>query len=184
MDECPPEQLTEALALIQHDDEKGLERLEALLGDYPRDPRLHFLKGSVLAGVRRYDEGLQAMRTAVQIAPGYAIARFQLGFLELTSGQALAAEETWLPLEALPADNPLQLFARGLKHLARDEFERAEADLREGMRLNRELPQLNNDMQLILDNIAGLDKGPPGDDEPVSSAHMLLQQYAAKPTKH
>lgn len=182
--ECPSELITEAIDAIKGDEAKGLVRVDMLLRDYSSDPRLHFLKGSVLAGLERYPEAHAAMRQAVTIAPGYAIARFQLGLLELTSGEAAAAQETWRPLQGLAPDDPLRIFAVGLDHLIRDDFEPAVSALQEGMRRNTENPVLNKDMQLIIDKIEEMRSKSPESDEPVSSTHWLLQQYTSKSTKH
>jgi hypothetical protein len=181
--ECPPDVLTDALGTISADQERGLQRLDVLLEDYPLDPRLHFLRGSVLAGLQRYGEGHVSMKRAVEIAPGFAVARFQLGFLEFTSGDAGAAEETWGPLEALGGEDPLVLFSRGLQHLARDEFRSAIDLLRQGMGRNTENPLISSDMQLIIDRIETLLAEQTAQDEPVSSTHLLLKQFA-KSTKH
>src|ERR1700712_2563339 len=92
---CPGDALDALVAQLRHDDDGGLAKLGELLVSWPLDPRLHFLQGSVLAGLQRYDEGRRAMARAVDIAPDYALARFQLGFLELTSGRALDAVAVW-----------------------------------------------------------------------------------------
>ena len=80
---------------------RGLAATDAALADYPADPRLLFLRGSLLAGLQRYDEARAAIAGAVELAPEFAIARFQLGFLQLTSGAAREAETTWAPLRRL-----------------------------------------------------------------------------------
>jgi hypothetical protein len=183
--QCPPEELAEAMAAAQVDDEAGLEAVEGLIEAYGLDPRLHFLRGSILAGLKRYDEGRLAMAVAVDLAPGFAIARFQLGFLALTSGDAETALAVWAPLGELPADHPLRLFATGLEHLIRDEFEPCIARLREGMALNTDLPPVNHDMQLIIERLlqTQAELAAVGEPEVVSARHLLLQEYRAK-TKH
>lgn len=183
-DLCPQSALNEALELVEADDARGLERIDALTVRYAGDPRLHFLRGSVLAGLQRYDEALPAMRRAVDLAPGFALARFQLGLLELSSGDAVAAEAIWAPLDALSPDDPLLLFAAGLRHLMRDEFAETVRLLREGIALNADNPALNRDMRLVVDQAqAKLDEAA-GTDEPMSLTHLALQQYSTKPTSH
>lgn len=181
---CPVEVLTEAMNAAAADDAAGLEAIEGLLGRYPLDPTLHFLHGSILAAVRRYPEAESAMARAVEIAPAYEIARFQLGFLKLTSGDAGSAEEAWEPLSQLAEEHPLRLFAEGLLALARDEFEEAVLRIRRGMLNNKDNLPLNNNMRLLLEKMA--EHGGPGEDggEPVSSAHFLLQQAASKRSMH
>src|SRR3954470_21434795 len=104
---CPGDVLDALVAQLSQDDDGGLATLAEMLVSWPLDPRLHFLQGSVLAGLQRYEEGRRAMARAVEIAPDYALARFQLGFLDLTSGRALDAVAVWTPLANLPEDEPL-----------------------------------------------------------------------------
>lgn len=184
---CPPDLLAGVLEIVRTDDERGLARLDELLAQYPTDAQLHFLRGSVLAGVKRYDEARVAMRQAVDLAPLYTVARFQLGLLELSSGDGAAADTTLEPLEQLGGANALALFARGLRFLMRDEMESALAALREGITRNTENPLINRDMQLIvteLEQKLGGSSRDGGEDEPTTSTHMLLQQLAAKGPKH
>ena len=181
---CPDERLAEALQLAGSDDSAGLARVAALLDDHPGDPRLHFLHGSLLAGAGRFEEARSAMGRSVDIAPDYAIARFQLGLLELSSGDAAAACATLDPLARDEAEAALPLFARGLQSLARDELAAARALLRRGIAVNSEHPLVSRDMELI---IAGIDEtGAAGGeaDQDVSAADFLLRQAAAKATRH
>ena len=182
LDECPEDALAGLLEAAA-DDEKGLAAADRLLLDYRRDPRLHFLRGSILAGMGRIDEAHSAMSEAVEIAPGFAIARFQLGFLLFTSGMAEAAEEVWRPLLDAPKGDPLALFVAGLGHLARDEFAEAVAMLREGIALNHVNPALNADMNRLISEIETI---PPesGEEEPMSLAQLALRQSAARSTRH
>lgn len=181
---CPPALLSGALETVGADDERGLAEIDRLLADYPADARLHFLKGSVLAGVQRYPEARGAMRQAVALAPGFAIARFQLGLLELSSGEAEAASATWGPLGQLPADDPLRLFAEGLRCLAADDFEGAIRLLREGIALNEANPAINRDMQLVIGQAEAAIDAQAASEEPSSLTHFALQQFAARSTKH
>ena len=182
--ECPPDKLSSAIEAARDDDRRGLKEIELLLETFPHDARLHFLRGSLLASQQHYGEARKAMQEAIDIAPDFAVARFQLGFLELTSGDAAAAENTWAPLDQLAPDNPLRLFCIGLRHLIRDEFGATVETLTEGMALNTENPALNGDMQLIIDKARELIRAQGEGEEPTSSAHLLLQQYSAKNTRH
>jgi hypothetical protein len=189
---CPEQELAEVIQLLQEDDEVGLIRIDQLLLRYPEDARLHFLQGSVFAGLQRYAEGRLAMSNAIRITPEYDLARFQLGFLELTSGFAAAAAITWQPFVDLPANSAFRALASGLNCLARDDFAECDRLLRIGMAANTEYPLINGDMQLILDEIAGQILVAPQsgetDGQPASATHQLLQQFALKDsatkTKH
>lgn len=176
LDLCPTDEieaLTRALSAGG-----GVAEVDAVVGRYPGDPRLHFLRGSVLAGERRYGEGRAAVRHAVELAPGFTIARFQLGFLEFTSGEADLAAQTWAPLAELPAGDALRLFAEGLMRLPADDVEGAVTRLREGMAANTENPPLNRDMQLLIDELSRPPTAPT-DAEPVSETQMLLRQFGS-----
>lgn len=181
---CSQNEMDHLIASAKISNYAGLSVVDQLIRSYPADPRLLFFRGSILASLEQYDEAQVSMRAALTCAPDYAIARFQLGFLELTSGQAQAAIASWRPLHALSPDNPLRSFATGLEHLIRDEFEAAIEQLEAGIARNLETPPLNGDMSLIVEKTRELLGSKSAGDEPVSAAHLLLRQYAAKPTKH
>lgn len=203
---CPDGRLQAVVAQLRTDDEGGLAGIANLLQTWPLDPRLHFLKGSVLAGLQRYDEGRSAMARAIEIAPDFALARFQLGFLDLTSGRAVEAMGVWQKLGDLPEDDALRIFAEGLANLAIDNFAEAVRLLRRGMERNTQNPLINGDMQLILDEIepklalqqaaggaapapaSAAGEAPAAADEPgdapASAVDLLLRQQGSKPTKH
>lgn len=155
-----------------------VEPIEAALQACPSDPRLHFLLGSVLAGGRRYPEAQTAMARAVELAPDYSIARFQLGFLEFTSGDADTAARTWQPLQAQPADHELRLFAEGLMRLPANDIDGAVSALRQGIEANEKNPALNRDMQLLIDELLK-SRNPSPDDEPTSETQLLLRQLGS-----
>jgi tetratricopeptide (TPR) repeat protein len=180
---CADLQMQEILAIAAQDTLAGLAAIDATLRDYPEDARLHFLKGSMLIGEKRFIAAHTALREAVRLDPELHIARFQLGFFELTSGEAEAALVSWQPLKAvLPAEHYLQLFVEGLEHLVADRFIPCIESLQAGMAVNAENTPLNGDMQLIIDRCRellgeqgsadpGLDAG---DGAAVSATSFLL----------
>jgi tetratricopeptide (TPR) repeat protein len=174
--------LVETLRRVSADDAGALDLIDERLAEYGADPRLHFLKGSVLAALQRYPEAQDAIRRAIDLAPGYDIARFQLGLLEFTSGNAASAEMTWRPLQRLPGDSYLRLFATGLLYLGRDDFVQAVEMLREGIARNTDNPAMNRDMQMVIDEAVRKCAGdtPASEldgEEPVSAVHLLLQKF-------
>jgi tetratricopeptide (TPR) repeat protein len=181
---CPEERLEALLAAVRADERRGSTDLDALLRDYPEDARLHFLRGSLLAGRQDYSAARAAMRSAVDLAPDYGIARFQLGLLLLTSGEPHAAQEAWGPLHGLAADHPLKLFVVGLGHLIRDEFADAMRVLESGIARNRDNAPLNRDIQLIIDEVRALSSDARAGGTSGSSVDFLLQQAAMKATRH
>jgi tetratricopeptide (TPR) repeat protein len=150
---CPDDELQDLMAAMQSDDRDELAKADRLILAYGDDARLHFLRGSMLAGIGRPIEALSSLRRAVDLAPDFAIARFQLGFFQLTSGEAADALSTWGPIALLPDRHYLRFFVGGLTHLIRDEFDETIARLQEGIAVNEENPALNNDMQLIIDQV-------------------------------
>jgi len=150
---CPDDELQDLMAAMQSDDRDELAKADRLILAYGNDARLHFLRGSMLAGIGRPIEALSSLRRAVELAPDFAIARFQLGFFQLTSGEAADALSTWGPVALLPDGHYLRFFVGGLTHLIRDEFEETIARLEEGIAANEENPALNGDMQLIIDQV-------------------------------
>jgi tetratricopeptide (TPR) repeat protein len=184
---CSDEDLQQLMEAMQSDEAAELQRADHLLALYPKDPRLHFLRGSILASIGRSIEALPALSKAVELAPDFHIARFQLGFFQLTSGEAANALGTWGPLALLPEGHYLRTFVVGLTFLIRDEFEPASVQLRSGIAANEENPPLNRDMQLILDQIDALPSTsalPQSDDQSTSAASLLLDQLSRSSVKH
>jgi tetratricopeptide (TPR) repeat protein len=186
---CSDQEMQELMAGMQSDDGRELELVDRLIGSYPEDARLHFLRGSILAGIGRAIEALPALRRSVELAPDFAIARFQLGFLHLTSGEAAAALESWGPLALLDEGHYLRSFVAGLTFLIRDEFAPALEHLKAGIALNQENLPLNHDMQMIVRQIeeliasapAGEDAAAAGRaDEAASATSFLLDQLGGR----
>lgn len=178
---CSDEEMAQLLQAMQIDaaDEIGLA--DRLIEAYPEDARLHFLRGSMLAGSGRPIEAHASLSRAVALAPDFALARFQLGFFELTSGEAARALATWEPLDALPSDHYLALFVKGLRHLIQDHFLEAIEALRKGIGVNDENPPLNRDMQLLIDECSRLagdgPAAPASAGEEASATSFLLDQF-------
>lgn len=170
---CPEASLARLGSIAADDSGKGLRKTEELLGKYPGDARLHFLQGSLLAALARYPEALPPMHRAIELAPGFAVARFQLGLLHLSSGSLGLATEVWSPLSDLNSDDALRLFAEGLQHMAADRFADASRLLRRGIAQNLEHPAINGDMMLVLERLEAADAAP-GADAASSEAHWLL----------
>lgn len=175
---CSDEELAQALQAMQAGASDELMLAERLIDAYPDDARLHFLRGSMLAGSGRLIEAHSSLVRAVALAPDFALARFQLGFFELTSGEAARALATWEPLDTLPQDHYLSHFVAGLRHLIADQFTESVAALRTGIAANDENPPLNNDMQLIIDQCTNLAAGKPVTPvEEASATSVLLGQF-------
>lgn len=177
---CPDPVLADLLALAENDEPAALARIATLSEAHPADARLHFLGGSLLAALARYDEARAAMTRSIEIAPGFALARFQLGLLELSSGDGAAADATLQPLDEAGSDDALALFARGLRHLIRDDLAAAVELLRQGMARNRDHPLVSRDMELIVADIERRVAAADRPAEEMSAAQMLLDQHRSR----
>lgn len=178
---CDDQLMQEILTVAAGDTQAGIAAIDAVLHDYPGDARLHFLKGSMLIGEKRFIAAHAALRAAVELDANLHIARFQLGFFELTSGEADAAMASWEPLkEMLAADHYLRTFVSGLEYLIFDRFSECIDSLQTGMERNDENLPLNGDMQLIIDRCRELLGDQPsasethGSDHAVSATSFLL----------
>lgn len=179
-DHCDDARLTALVLAYQQQAPDRVEQTHTLLAEFPRDARLHFMMGSMLIGEGRLIEGHASLAQAVALAPDYAIARFQLGLFQLTSGEADNALETWGRLDRLPDGHYLRHFIDGLRRLIRDDFSGCVSALRAGIAANSENPPLNNDMALIVEKCGELQKGVPADGadaEPLTETALVLQHF-------
>ena len=127
----------------------GLVRLKA----EPSSPIPHFLAGAEYAQAGWIAEAEASYATAVQLSPGFDIARYQLGLLQFTSGRAAVAQVTWEPLFALREGHYLRCFVEGFAALAADRFEAALALYSAGMQANRANPPMNADIAKVIAGI-------------------------------
>jgi len=182
---CPDADIADLAALAGKEGAAVHVVLAERLADFPGDPRLHFLNGSLRAGAGDFDGARTAMRRAIEIAPGYALARFQLGMLLMTSGEFPAALEVLQPLVQAAPTNYLEWFASGAAHFMREDFAAAIPALRQGLALNAENAPLNHDMALLLSQLErpGEVADTQGGAE-LSATQLLLQQAALRSTRH
>ncbi|WP_298303591.1 hypothetical protein [uncultured Erythrobacter sp.] len=192
---APDSEMEKLVAALSASDGDDIGSIDILLSEYPNDPRLHFMRGSILAGQADHIKAHESLSRAVEIAPEYAIARYQLGFFELTSGEADRALATWGPILRAPKDNYLRVFVEGMVHVIRDEFSEAIAKFENGISLNQENLPMNGDIELLMRELkakmdagAGgnnaLDKKSNDDASATSAASLLLGQLGGNPTKH
>jgi predicted Zn-dependent protease len=172
-------------------------------------PEALFMLGSEYAQLGLMDEAKANMGRALARAPDYAIARFQLGMLHLTSGEVEHARAAWAGLDALPASHPqayLAAFHRGMLHLMADDFDAAVAALKDGLAQNAENEPLNGDMRRVIDAIEHLPgrtaaatppeaptmpgtspakvEVPPAPDADVEPSHLFITAYTHRGKPH
>ena len=166
--------------------ETAMQLLRSAINEHPGDALPHFLMGAEHAQARQIAEAEAAYAQAVLLAPGFDMARFQLGLLQFTSGRSAVALLTWQPLFALPTTNALQRFVSAFGALAQDRLAKAVDFCREGMALNHENPPLNADMQLLIDRIAQLQGTERASevDAVGDNAHVLLANYRQSDSLH
>lgn len=185
MELCDDTKMAKLVEALGGDDTDDLISVEAVLVDFPQDARLHFMRGSVLAGQQQHVLAHEAMSKAIELAPDFHIARYQLGFFELTSGEADQALSTLAPLLRLPTDNYLRNFVEGLTHLIRDEFEDAIRCMQDGMTKNLENEPMNNDIRLLITECKNAAQNQNGGDHnnasDTSATSILLGQFDGKP---
>lgn len=174
--------LDQALEASAADDaDKAIELFRLACADAPSDPVPHFLLGAELAQARHYAEAEAAYAGAVALAPGFAIARYELGTLQFTSSRVPVALVTWQPLMALPEGDPLKLFVQGYAALAQDRFQEALAFFHDGIAANHGNAALNANIRTLMDeigNAAGAGKaGPSETPQETAGAHILLDAY-------
>jgi tetratricopeptide (TPR) repeat protein len=154
----------------------------------------HFLMGSEYAALGKMDEAEAAFSTAVLLAPGLLVARYQLGLLQFSSGRVPAAFLTWQPLLESDPDTALCQWIKGFAALARDEFDAARSHFKTGLQLNTDNPPMSTDIQRVIAEIdqlmasSGNAPAPtPGFSdgaEEGDAAHVLLSNYQTQGSQH
>jgi tetratricopeptide (TPR) repeat protein len=139
-----------------------------------------YLLAAEHAQIGMTERAIEEFRQALEIEPGMAAARFQLGLLFLCNARVQEALDAWKPLEKAGARDPYAVFAGGLAKLARDEFTAAAADLKRGMEINHVNAALNADMKRVLERIEAHLSGdvpPPQSGNGAQPGQFLLSAY-------
>ena len=149
----------------------------------------HLLIGSEYAASGEIDKAELALANAVLLDPRFAIARYQLGLLQFSSGRAAHALVTWQPLLSLGESDPLTHFIRGFAALAQDAFADALANFRAGLARDNPNPAVASDIEKIIARItevqaasgsaAASPDSPPDEATEAGRAeeHVLLSNY-------
>ena len=175
--------MQDALAATKRD---ALDESEALLRQAmalnPAAAMPHFLRAANFAHADRNDLAEASYVACLTRAPDLAIARFQLGLLQLTCGRPAVARASWELLFGLAETHPLKLFTRGLLAMLDDDTASARRFIREGIAMNRDNAPLNADMQALLSRLEQSAAVPaPGrsatEDGSPADAHFLIGAY-------
>jgi len=185
----PPEfgeKLKQAMAASAAGDSEAAVRLfREAVDEQPGFAVPPFLLGAEFAQMGRIGEAMQAFASAVLLAPEMHVARYQLGLLQYTSGQAALALVTWQPLTQLPETHPLREFVFGFAALAEDRFGDAIERFRAGQALNTDNAPLNGDIEMVIGRIDALMRsnanpssvGAPEEVVDADASHVLLSNY-------
>lgn len=183
---------TELLALAMDAERRGdngrsLAYLKEAAARADATAKICFLLGSEFAQLRLLDDAIIHMRRAIEIEPGFSIARFQLGMLFFTSGAVQEAVTVWEPLNFLPESDSLRHFHEAMLQLMADQPSGALSSIDRGVHLNTINQPLNGDMLMLAGEIRRLEDGsgnatpeagPAADlEETGSNEHLFLSAY-------
>jgi tetratricopeptide (TPR) repeat protein len=140
------------LAATQRSDfGKAIEHFKHCLMLGQDEGRVYHMLGACYAQIGLYERAKENFTEAVTRDPEQQVAAFQLGLLQLTSGNVTAAYDAWATLETLEDAHPLRLFIAGLRALVADQFDHCVELINEGIAANAANPALNSDMQRVVD---------------------------------
>lgn len=155
--------------LLQQLQQAEAADVEQLLLDaaaaHPTDARPLLLLAAQYAHTQDIDRAEASYIAALQRAPDFAIARFQLGLLQFSSARPAAALATFAPLEQLGNSHPLRLFKNAFECLAQDRLQDARAWLQKGIVNNTDNAPLNQDMQKMIRQIDALQSSSRNDND-------------------
>lgn len=137
----------------------------------------HFLIGSEHAATGNQEAAESAFANAVLLAPGFALARYQLGLLQFSAGRPALALVTWQPLSALDPQASLGCFVRAFAALAQDGLQEALALFESGLACDDLNIAVASDVRLVTAGLRAL-LSSTGDGAPRTEGHVLLAAYA------
>lgn len=140
-----------------------------------------FLVASEHAAAGNMEAAEAAFAQAVLLAPAFALARYQLGLLQFSSGRAAVALLTWQPLLELAEPDPLPHFVRGFAALAQDDFAQALAQYRAGLARDNPNQAVAADVMKVVEQVEALLASRTAGDSAAQEApasHVLLQGYS------
>lgn len=174
--------MSRALEATKRDAADESERLcQHAMALEPRAAIPHYLRATNLAHAGRYELAEASYMASLTRAPDFAIARFQLGLLQLTGHRPAIAHASWEPLLELADEHPLKLFVQGFLAILEENWDRAREVILRGIERNHENAPLNDDMAGVLRRIDALQTGdrrvPGGAVAETSAAHFLIGTY-------
>lgn len=179
--------ISEGLAASQADNSpRAIDRFERAIALAPGEGLPRYLLAAELAARGDMDKAESAFASAVRLAPEFAMARFQLGLLQFSSGRAELALLTWQPLRALPQTDPLPHLVAGFEVLAIDQFDEALGHFQRGLALNHGNDALSGDIEKVIAGTRAVAR-PAAEAEADGGrpeAHVLLANYQQQGRPH
>lgn len=126
--------------------EKAISYLKRSIDIDANNAKVLYMLASLHAQIGMYERAIKGMREAINIDPELDTAHFQLGLLELTSGNVDNAKEVWSTLDKLDETHYLRVFRDALLLLIEDKLDDSVVMLQKGIMLNKENAPLNTDM--------------------------------------
>ncbi|MDM4772926.1 lipopolysaccharide assembly protein LapB [Solimonas sp. SE-A11] len=130
-------------------------KLKQVVFREPKDARAHFMLAAEHAELGLYDRAEEGMRRAIDLDGSLHTARFQLGLLQYSRGDATSAADTWIELEKLGDRDPLNLFKSALVYIQGGSFAQAIQELESALEASDANPALKNDIAKVLTNVRG-----------------------------
>jgi Flp pilus assembly protein TadD len=166
---------------------EALTLLKTLLEREPDHVFGTYLLAAEHAQIGMMDRAEAGFRRTVELAPDFAMGRFQLGQMFLTKGDAANAKATLAPLANLPASEALGGYTRALIAAADENVAESIAQIQAGLNCPQEIPALEADMRRVLANLQAL-PGQGGATQaaaaspPAAAAPLFLSNYGKPKT--
>lgn len=139
----------------------------------------HFLAASEHAAAGEVEAAEASFANALLAAPGFSLARYQLGLLQFSSGRPAVALLTWEPLLATTPVDALVHFVHGFAALAQDQFEQALLHFRAGLACPDTAPAVCADILKVAAAVEAIGRSAPkADDGGQEPAHVLIGGYS------
>lgn len=140
----------------------GLEFVNRGLALHPRDPELHYYRGSLYEYLSRLDEAIQSYQTALKSGAGQSLpARYwlRLGVAQFTAGRVEEAERSFETAREMAPDSAEVHYRLGKLRLSMHRYPEAEALLERAVRLNPLLTEAYYSWGLACVRNGNADKG-------------------------
>lgn len=189
-----PEELRAALAASENGDSAlALQLFIDAAKALPDSGTPYLLMAAEYAALGEMDKAEAGFAQALLVEPGLAIARYQLGLLQFSSGKTAAALLSWKPLLDLDSNDPLPHLVRGFAALTVDNFEDARRHFESGIEQMAHDCALAKDITMVLQGIEkstarqtpaqGRSAEPQRVQDELSS-HVLLSNYQQRGPLH